>query len=113
MSLAERSLHRQVVSTLWAGLAGSLAAIAAGFAWAAASGARPGGLIPLGRVFPSLLSGDPGALVSAGLLVLLLTPVAAVLTALVWFAGRRQRAWAGIALGVLAVIAAGILVGGR
>lgn len=109
----ERDLHRQVRATLWAGLTASLCAIVAGFAWTGLSGVQASGLVPLDRLLPMLLCGEPGALVAVGVLILLLTPVATVVTGLFHFAAKKEWPWVGISLTVLAVLAAGVLVAGR
>ncbi|MGC9372606.1 MAG: DUF1634 domain-containing protein [Thermovirgaceae bacterium] len=52
----------------------------------------------------------PGKFIFGGLVILLATPVAAVATCLLFFIHKGERANAGIAAIVLAVIAAGILL---
>ncbi|MDO8472913.1 MAG: DUF1634 domain-containing protein, partial [Dehalococcoidia bacterium] len=96
-------LSSHLRTTLWSGLAASLACIVAGVIWTALAGGRQG-VMPLGDVFPSLRTGRPEALVALGILLLLLTPLATVVVALTEFLRARERLWAGIALIVLAVL---------
>ncbi len=58
-----------------------------------------------------LQGGDPSALVSLGLLVLIATPVARVATTVVYFLFRRDRLYLAITSFVLLVLIAGFLLG--
>jgi len=106
-------LNGWVRATFWSGLIASLATILAGFAWLGITGRSAAEGVSLDRIFPSLFAGDPGAMISLGVLALLLTPVAVVVVSLVRFIFDRERAWAGVALLVLAVLALSVVMGLR
>lgn len=106
-------LNGWVRATFWCGLTASLTIILAGFAWLGVTGRSAAQGVSLGRLFPSLFAGDPGAMISLGVLALLLTPVAVVVVSLVRFIFDRERAWAGVALLVLAVLALSVVMGLR
>ena len=106
-------LNGWVRATFWSGLIASLAIILAGFAWLGITGRSDAQGVSLGRLLPSLFAGDPGAMISLGVLALLLTPVAVVVVSLVRFIFDRERAWAGVALLVLAVLALSVVMGLR
>lgn len=111
MNEVDSRLGRHLHIILWSGLAVSLVCIVAGVIWSGLAGEKQGGL-PLGDVFPSLRHGQPEALVSLGILLLLLTPLATVVAALIEFLRTRNRAWAGIALIVLAILVLSFVISG-
>ena len=106
-------LNGWVRATFWSGLIASLALILAGFAWLGITGRSAAEGVSLDRIFPSLFAGDPVAMISLGVLALLLTPVAVVMVSLVRFIFDRERAWAGLTLLVLAVLALSVVMGLR
>jgi uncharacterized membrane protein len=59
----------------------------------------------------ALLRADPEAIIEAGVLVLIATPVARVVSAVIGFAAERDRLYPWVSLTVLAVLAASILFG--
>ena len=78
------------------------------------------GLSPLDSAYPTfdplalpgqLLALEPEGFLWLGLIVILATPVMRVVASLAGYLGRRERAMASVAVGVLAVIAVGIGVG--
>lgn len=85
----------------------SATAMAGGLAWlAAASG------FPMRAQAPAaLLAGGPQAMIQAGLLLLLLTPVARVVAAGWAFLKEGERRYALVSAAVLALILAGLVLG--
>src|SRR5262245_62135519 len=65
----------------------------------------------LGDIFSGLARGDPMAVLSLGLLVLLLTPVARVLISIFAFARERDRLYVGITTLVLLILLVSFLLG--
>ncbi|GEM_PF-4347479 len=96
---------------LSAGLLTSLILFVVGFLWLAINPGNQVGGLTLAEVLQSLLKGEPRALVSLSLITLLITPFAAVLGAVIHFARTRERAWAGVSLGLLAVLVVSMLAG--
>ena len=60
-------------------------------------------------LFHLLLAGDPVALIEAGVLLLIATPIARVVFAVVGFALERDRLYVAVSLTVLAVLLASLL----
>jgi uncharacterized membrane protein len=96
-----------------AGLYASLAMIVVGFIWSAAAGRAGPKEVGLPKLVSALFSGEPGALISLGVLVLMMTPFAAVIIAIVRFLIDRQRAWVIVSLLVLTMLALSIYKGLR
>ena len=66
------------------------------------------------RTVPSGLAGlDGSALIHAGIVLLLLTPVARVAALLVEYAARRERLFAMVSFGILLLLAASLVLGLR
>ena len=61
------------------------------------------------RLIASLKTGDPAAIVQLGILILIATPVARVVFAVVSFAIERDRLYVVVSLTVLAVLIFGLL----
>jgi uncharacterized membrane protein len=61
------------------------------------------------RLLPSLKTGDPAAIIQLGILLLIATPVARVVFAVIGFAVERDRLYVVISLIVLAVLTFGLL----
>jgi uncharacterized membrane protein len=61
------------------------------------------------RLFPSLKTGDPAAIIQLGILLLIGTPVARVVFAVIGFAIERDRLYVVVSLIVLAVLTFGLL----
>lgn len=112
MSAQKDPASAAVSLTLALGVSASLAAMAAGYVLALVRGGPlPAAATPIGELAAGLLSADPGAVMSLGLLLLLATPAARV-AVLVWqFSRRREWAFAAISLTVLAVLAASVAIG--
>ncbi len=104
-------LSASVSRVLHYGVFLSVVVTAAGFLWIAFAGGTADGAIPFARLFSSLASGDPRSVLSAGIILLLLTPVAGVVVALYEFARGREHTWAFISLALLLILAAGFLAG--
>ncbi|MBI4424314.1 MAG: DUF1634 domain-containing protein [Elusimicrobia bacterium] len=112
MSEQDRRLHVAVSRVLAGGMALSLAAMVAGTAFVLASGgAIEGRATPIGRLLPGVLSGDPTACLSLGLVTLLATPALRVAALLAGYLRRRDWLFASLAAAVLAVLALSLLLG--
>jgi uncharacterized membrane protein len=70
-----------------------------------------GTLSGLREIFPAAMALDPPAVIQLGMLLLIATPAARVLFALISFLRERDRAFVGITLIVLAVLLYGFLGG--
>jgi len=118
--------ERMAARLLRVGVAASVAVIGAGLAvsllrhpeYLSDPGAlerltAPGAAFPheIGDVAAELAAGRGRALVSAGLLLLIATPVLRVAASVVSFLRQRDRAFAGITLGVLLVLALSLALG--
>lgn len=112
MSAPRDPASAAVARTLTAGVAASLAAMAAGYALALLRGGPlPAAATPLADLAAGLRALDPGAVMSLGLLLLLATPAARV-AVLVWqFARRREWLFAAVSLTVLGILAASVALG--
>ena len=108
----DQALNRLVSKTLAAGMVLAAALMAAGMAIGLA---RPGWLSHSATALPRLcqaaLSGDPTALLSLGIVVLLATPALRVVVLLWGYARRRDWLFAAIALFVLGVLIFSVSVG--
>lgn len=93
--------------TLRAGMYSSFTAMALGLAWWLLAGS-PGGNalavqgLPVGDVFPRLLAGDPLALLSLGVLLLLVTPGVSLLVGIAAYASMGN--WRFAAIGSLVAV---------
>ena len=112
MSVKKDPASAAVSLTLALGVASSLTAMAAGYLLALVRGGPlPAAATPVGELAAGLVMGDPGAVMSLGLLLLLATPAARV-AVLVWqFARRREWIFVAVSLTVLAVLAASVVIG--
>lgn len=101
-----------VSRTLAAGVGASLTLMGAGFVLALARGGPlPEKASALPELAGGLRAGDPAAVMSLGLLVLLATPASRV-AVLAWqFARRREWVFVAVSLTVLGVLAASVLLG--
>jgi uncharacterized membrane protein len=61
------------------------------------------------RLLPSLRTGDPAAIIQLGILLLIATPVARVVFAVIGFVIERDRLYVVVSLIVLAVLTFGLL----
>ncbi len=90
--------------TLRTGMYLSFASMSVGLLWWLAAG-MPGGeqsvstQIPLQKLLPELLAGDPLALLNVGVLLLLATPAVTLLTAILTYV--VQRNWRFVAVGAI------------
>jgi uncharacterized membrane protein len=85
---------------------GSVALLAAGHSPLDAAPA-----LDAGRLVTDITTLQPAGLLWLGLIVVVATPVSRVAAALGGYAGRGERAMAAISVGILAVIAAGVIAG--
>ena len=108
---SDRKLYSWVRWALWAGLIGSFVLFVTGFAWLGFSDGPTDGAVTFGDILPSLKAGDLAALVSLGILTLLLTPVAALALSTLAFSLRKEPLYVGISLAVIAILTLGILLG--
>jgi uncharacterized membrane protein len=95
------------------GLYASLATIAVGFVWAAIAGNEGPEEVSLERLVTSLFAGEPGAMISLGVLVLMMTPFTAVIVSIVRFIIDRQRSWVLVSFLVLTMLALSVYKGLR
>lgn len=65
---------------------------------------EPAGLRSLSGLFRLLLAGDPVAIIQVGVLLLIATPIARVVFAVVAFALERDRLYVAVSLAVLIVL---------
>jgi uncharacterized membrane protein len=98
----DATTYRWAAITLRTGMYLSFAAMGGGLIWWLLAGA-PGGReeaekgLPVDRVLSELSGGNPLALVSLGVILLLATPGVTLLTEIVTFAAERNWRYAGIA----------------
>src|SRR6476646_9086800 len=107
---AEARLYRQVRWTLLGGMALSFALMGVGLLgllWDPAAAARAATVAPLAALPAGLAHGDPASYLDAGVLTLLLLPVAHLSVAIAQFARTRQ--WRDVVAGavVLALLGFG------
>ncbi|MBI2854843.1 MAG: DUF1634 domain-containing protein [Chloroflexi bacterium] len=93
------------------GLVSSFVLTIIGFIWISLQGAPVRDGIAFGGVLSSLLHGEPAALVSLGILALLLTPIIAVIICAVYFIIRRELTYAAMALVILCILSLGVVLG--
>ncbi len=112
------AIQHRVARVLTVGTALGVLLLALGVAGMALSGRSPlpaaGAQTPaldLGRIAHDLQTLEPDAFVWLGLVVLIATPAARVAASLIGFAASRDRAMVVVAAAILAVIAAGVVVG--
>ena len=111
--MSERASAEAAVSrTLTAGVSASLLLMGGGLLLSAARRSPlPEAATPLALLPAGLGAGDPDAVMSLGLIILLSTPAARV-AVLVWqFARRRDWLFAAVALAVLGILAASVRIG--
>lgn len=92
----------------------AVALLATGGALLLASGVSPADPAPgldLGRLVADVAALQPAGLLWLGLLVVLATPAARVVAALVGYTARGERGMAAVAALILLVIAAGVVAG--
>jgi uncharacterized membrane protein len=70
---------------------------------------EPDGLRHARGLFRLLMAGDPAAVIQVGVLLLIATPVARVVFAVIAFALERDRLYVAVSLTVLAVLAASLI----
>lgn len=105
-------VERTIRAILLAGIAVSVALMAAGLVLGVARGAMlPHAMVPLSALPSALVNLDPAAYVSLGLIVLVATPFVRVVGSLVAFAVERDRAYVLITATVLVVMCASVLLG--
>lgn len=101
-------LHRYVRNGLLAGVAPAFAFLAAGILLRLLRSETPLGHMPLREVFAGLLSADPCAFLSIGMLFLYFAPGLGAIAALVAFILDRDKQGILLTLAVLAIIAISI-----
>jgi len=104
-------LEVQIPKLLRAGLLAACLLLVIGLAWFAL--VRPGAIASFSLfALPALFAtADPRALIGAGILVLLLTPLLRVLASLRFFLKEKDRLYAALTLLVILNLAAAIAVG--
>jgi uncharacterized membrane protein len=106
---AEARLYRQVRWTLLGGMALSFALMGGGLLgllWDPAAAARAAMVAPLAALPAGLAHGDPAAFLDAGVLALLLLPVAHLSVAIAQF--LRARLWGDVAATVIVLALLGL-----
>ncbi len=105
----DRATYRWAGVILRVGMYSSLGIMLVGLVWAIAGNNTSSPLsyraVPLNRLYNEMLAGNPDALLSLGLLLLLASPGVTLLASMVTFAAARNWRFAG-----LAAISAGILL---
>lgn len=105
-------LNRGIAHVLRGGVLVSIGVLLAGLTIATLEGAGfPATVVEPDRLLGPLLRLRPAALLSLGVLILILTPVVRVALSLVAFLKERDRLYAGIAVIVLLNLCAAFLVG--
>lgn len=105
-------LDRIIQRLLILGLVLSTAVLLAGLALSAVSGGSvPSQVLSFKQILAGLRDGSPSSLLNLGLLMLIATPVLAVMGALVHFVAKRDWRFVVAALLVLLVLAASTLIG--
>lgn len=112
MSARRDPASAAVSRALTAGVASSMALMAAGFALALQRGGPiANAATPMSELAAGLRAGDPAGVMSLGLLILLATPAARV-AVLVWqFGRRREWVFVAVSLTVLGVLAMSVALG--
>lgn len=109
-----RSLEARIARLLMAGTYTAMAFMALGVLLMAMTGRSPRDVAPTfdpGRLIDDLASVQPAGFLWAGVLLVLATPLARVVAALAGFVRAGERELALVAALILAVIAAGVVVG--
>lgn len=110
-----RLLERRIARVLTFGTLAGIGLLAAGVATLVLAGRDPlasaSVVFDAGRLVPDLLAGRAEGFIWLGLVILIATPSARVVAALVGFAAVRDRAMMLVAGAILAVIALGVFLG--
>ncbi|MCZ7663475.1 MAG: DUF1634 domain-containing protein [Thermoleophilia bacterium] len=108
----EHSLNQAVSAVLVAGIVVSVSLMVLGLVLEAVKGgASPETSVAIPKIPRGLAGGDPGAVLSAGLIALLLTPALRVALLLGVYLSRRQWLFAALSFTVLGVMVLSILLG--
>jgi len=114
MKPAAPSLEATIARLLTVGTYASIGLVGVGTVLLLAAGRSPLDPAPdldLGRLVPDLLSGQPAGFIWLGILGIIATPAARVLTALVGYRRSGERTMVLVAAAILVVIAAGVVTG--
>jgi uncharacterized membrane protein len=95
--------------TLRLGMYTSFGAMVLGLVWwlatsAGGANSTPAGVIPLDRILPELLAGNPLALLNLGVVLLLITPAITLLVQIASFVAARNRRFVAIAATVAGIL---------
>lgn len=66
--------------------------------------------VPISQAFPRAFQGDPGAVLTVGIILLMATPALRVVTCLIGFLAERDWVYSGVALLVALVLTVSIFV---
>ncbi len=111
---ADSILYRVMARLLSVGVTLSIALMALGFLLLAARHELERVTwLPLARVVPRVLAGDPAGILDLGVLVLFATPALRVVAAIGLFAAERQRRYVVISIVVLLLLALSVAVSAR
>jgi uncharacterized membrane protein len=93
-AMRDQKAYARVGGTLLSGLLVSIAVMTAGLVASALRGSNgTSTVLPLDRVVPHLLDGEPKAILDVGILLLFATPLVAVLVAFGEFVAQRDIAF--------------------
>jgi uncharacterized membrane protein len=108
----QKSLDESLHKLLIIGLALSVALILTGLVLSLINHqSLPGGVLPFGSIFPSVVALEASGFISLGLLVLIATPIIRVILSFISFLVERDWRFAGITLVVLIAVLVSILLG--
>lgn len=113
MSVAPRRATVWIAATLKAGSLGAAALMLAGVVWVLAEVDVPlqvGPPMPLAALAAQLLLGNPYAVMQAGVLLLVLTPLLRIVVAGASFWAEGERRYTLVSLAVLVIIAVSLLL---
>jgi uncharacterized membrane protein len=110
----DAALHRGVAWILRAGLMVSIAVMTVGLVLAERQGrAETSHVLPLDRIAPQLLHGDAAAVLDAGIILLFLSPLAAIVVAFAGFCWQRDVRFMAVTGTLILLALAGIAVAVR
>ena len=114
-SAATDTIERTVARLLIVGTYASLALLVVGVLWMAAVGRSPldppAHAFDPGALFGDIMAGRPEGVLWLGVVVLLGTPAARVAASIIGYARNGERAMVAVGVGILVVVAAGVVIG--
>lgn len=104
-------VERVLSRLLMVGSYGGALLTLAGMALGGLHGAQPSGIPSLAGIVLAALRGSPAGVMDLGVLVVMVTPIARVVGAVIAFAWERDLHYAAVSLGVLLFLSIGLLLG--